>query len=94
MALEKDLEEKCRLSAIKYGGMLVKFKSPGNKGVHDRLLFLPGVVVLIEFKKAKNSKVQPLQDWWQAYFERMRIPAYRVWTLTHFNNIIKMYLDR
>lgn len=91
MPLEKDLEEKCRLSALKHGCKLIPLRSPGNKGIHDRLLFGPSLVVLIEFKRSKNAKVQPLQDWWQSYFETMKIPAYRVWSLTHFNNILRMY---
>lgn len=89
--LEKDLEEKCRVSALKHGGKLIPLRSPGNKGIHDRLLILPNIVIFIEFKRRANSKVQPLQDWWQAYFDNMQIPAYRVHTLTHFNNIIRMY---
>lgn len=90
--IEKTLEEKCRQSALKHDCKLIPLRSPGNKGIHDRLLFMPGIVVLIEFKRAKSAKLQPLQDWWQNYFEQMRIPAYRVWSLTHFNNILKMYL--
>jgi hypothetical protein len=92
--LEKDLEEKCRKVALKHGCRLIPLRSPGNKGIHDRLLFVPGRVVLLEFKRSKNAKVQPLQDWWQGYCDVMLIPAHRIHTLTGFNNLLKYYLNK
>ena len=91
--LEKDLEEKCRQCARDYGCKLIPLRSPGNKGIHDRLLFVPGHVVLLEFKRSKNAKVQPLQDWWQDYCEEFGIPAYRVHTFAQFRSIIIKYTD-
>lgn len=88
MPLEKNLEYQCRMLVKARGGELLKFKSPGNKGVHDRLLVLPGFVAMIEFKKDKNAKVQPLQDWWQDRFAALRMPAYRVWMLAQFEMIL------
>lgn len=91
--LEKDLEEKCRRNAKRAGGKLLKFISPGNKGVPDRILIMPYVVAFIEFKKPGRHKVQPLQDWWHAYLERIGVPVFRVQSLAHFNNIVRMYRD-
>lgn len=40
--LEKELEAKFRESIKKAGGQAYKFVSPGNSGVPDRLVVLPG----------------------------------------------------
>lgn len=68
MALEKDLETKCRLLVERRGGKLFKWKSPGNKGIQDRIVVLPGgYVAFVEFKKPKG-RMQPLQPYWQKWF--------------------------
>lgn len=86
--LEKDLERKCRVLVITRNGELLKFISPGNKGVHDRLLILPDYMALIEFKRSRTAKVQPLQDYWQDRFTQLRVPAFRVWRLEQFLDIL------
>lgn len=40
--MEKDLEYKFRLAVKRAGGKAYKFVSPGNSGVPDRLVILPG----------------------------------------------------
>lgn len=68
MALEKDLERRCRELVESMDGKLFKWRSPGNKGVQDRILVLPrGFVAFVEFKKPKG-KFQPLQQHWQKWF--------------------------
>lgn len=88
MALEKDLEQKCRRLVIERNGELLKFVSPGNKGVHDRLLVLPDFFALIEFKRGKKAKVQPLQDYWQDRFTQLGVEVFRVASMADFTEIL------
>lgn len=88
MPLEKDLEYKCRLLVKARGGELLKFKSPGNKGVHDRLMVLPGFAALVEFKKDRRAKVQPLQDYWQERFTKLGMMSCRIVSLAHFRTLL------
>jgi hypothetical protein len=49
--LEKDIENRARLYVEMQGGQLLKFTSPGKRGVPDRVALLPrGRVLFIEFK--------------------------------------------
>lgn len=48
---ERSLERWCAKCATDHGAWLPKWVSPGTKGVPDRILFLPGRVIFIEFKK-------------------------------------------
>lgn len=88
MPLEKDLEEKCRQLVRERNGEFLKFKSPGNKGVHDRLLVLPYFMAVVELKRGKSAKVQPLQDYWQQRFTELHAPAYRISTLEQFFDLM------
>lgn len=49
----------CKLVS-KAGGRAYKWVSPGNKGVPDRLVFLHGVIFLVELK-ATNGKLSTMQ---------------------------------
>ncbi|MGC5220863.1 VRR-NUC domain-containing protein, partial [Escherichia coli] len=42
MIREKDIENYLRDQVKKIGGIAYKFESPGNAGVPDRLVLLPG----------------------------------------------------
>jgi hypothetical protein len=87
MRLEKDLEARCRALARSCDGELLRIK-PIIKGWHGDLLLLPGYVALIEFKRVKKAKVQPLQNDRQAWCEAREIPAFRVWNYQQFERII------
>lgn len=91
MARESNLERRCRLETEKRGGKLFKFISPGNKGVHDRLLVMPhGILAFIEFKRSEKAEVQPLQDYWQKWFTQRRHRAYRI---HQFNDFMKLMAE-
>lgn len=58
---EKDIEKKLVSGIRKLGGVAFKFVSPGNDGVPDRLVILPGKPpIFVELKK-ENSKLSGLQ---------------------------------
>lgn len=64
---ESDIEQDFRKWVEARGGESLKFVSPGTKGVPDRLVFLNGILTLIEFK-APGKKPEPLQVFWNTWF--------------------------
>ena len=59
---EKDIEEYLRLGVKKLGGVAFKFTSPGNSGVPDRLIVMPGNRVYFVELKRPGGRTSPLQD--------------------------------
>lgn len=58
---EKDTEEYLRDQVKAIGGKAYKFVSPGNNGVPDRLITLPGGLVVFVETKAPGKKSTTLQ---------------------------------
>lgn len=64
MEREKEIEAYIRREIVKLGGLFLKFVSPGNGGVPDRIAVFPdGRVVFTELKTAMGclSRVQRYQ---------------------------------
>lgn len=59
--LERDVENHLRDEVKRLGGVAFKFVSPGNDGVPDRLVCLPGGRVAFVELKAPGKKPTPLQ---------------------------------
>lgn len=59
--LESTVEGKLRDEIKKIGGRAYKFESPGNNGVPDRLICLPGNKVVFVETKAPGKKARALQ---------------------------------
>lgn len=58
---EKDIEEYLRLGVKKQGGIAFKFTSPGNAGVPDRLIVMPGGRIYFVELKRPGGEARPLQ---------------------------------
>lgn len=58
---EKDIESYLRKEVKKIGGKAYKFISPGNAGVPDRIIVLPGGKVFFVEMKAPGKMSTPLQ---------------------------------
>ena len=58
---EKPIEEYLRTQIKKLGGKAYKFVSPGNTGVPDRLIVLPGGHIFFVELKSSTGKPTPLQ---------------------------------
>ncbi|SCL87964.1 VRR-NUC domain-containing protein [Sporanaerobacter sp. PP17-6a] len=58
---EKEIETYLRNEIKKLGGKAYKFVSPGNNGVPDRLICLPGGQVVFVETKASGKKSTALQ---------------------------------
>lgn len=59
---EKAIETYLRDQVKKAGGIAYKFTSPGNSGVPDRLVVLPGGYVYFVELKAPSKKPSKLQE--------------------------------
>ncbi len=59
---EKEIETYLRMRISSFGGRAYKFISPGNDGVPDRLVCLPGGKVIFVELKAPSGKLRPLQS--------------------------------
>ena len=62
MAAERKIEEYLRDTVKATGGRAYKFTSPGNDGVPDRLVLLPGGRVVFVELKAPGRKPTALQE--------------------------------
>ena len=60
--LEKDIENYLRDEIKKVGGIAYKFVSPGNAGVPDRLVLLPGRWSFFVELKAPGMSTRKIQD--------------------------------
>ncbi|MEK5052062.1 VRR-NUC domain-containing protein [Niallia sp. FSL K6-0212] len=68
---EKDIEEYLRKQVKKIKGIAYKFESPGNIGVPDRLVLLPGGQVYFIELKAPGKKPRPNQVYQQRKIEEL-----------------------
>lgn len=59
---ESELEARLVRGVKALGGRAYKFVSPGNVGVPDRLVLLPGGVVLFAELKAQRGRLHPIQS--------------------------------
>ena len=60
--VERDIETYLREQVKALGGKAYKFVSPGNNGVPDRLVCLPGRCIAFVELKAPGKKSTPLQS--------------------------------
>lgn len=59
--LEREVEQALVREVRKAGGIAPKFTSPGNAGMPDRLIILPGGHIAFVELKAPGQKPRPLQ---------------------------------
>lgn len=60
MELEKQIEQTLALNICRIGGVCLKFISPGNAGVPDRIIIHEGRVMFVELKRP-GGEPRPLQ---------------------------------
>lgn len=69
--LEKKIEAKFRDKIKSLGGRALKFISPGNAGVPDRLVILPGNRIGFAELKRPGGKTTKLQDRQIAFIKKL-----------------------
>lgn len=70
---EREIEKWLREQIKSMGGRALKFTSPGNDGVPDRIIFLPGGRVYLVELKAVGGRLSPIQVWQQEKFRRLGV---------------------
>lgn len=73
---EKVVETYLRKRAKAMGGKAYKFVSPGNDGVPDRMVCLPGGVVFFIETKAPGKMSTPLQRFQQKQMRELGLDVY------------------
>lgn len=74
---EKAIEAYLRDRVKALGGIAYKFTSPGNNGVPDRLVLLPGGRVVFVETKAPGKTSTPLQGRQQERIRKLGFTVYR-----------------
>ena len=72
---EIDLERQVVREIKRMGGLALKFISPGNAGVPDRIILLNGRICFAEIK-APGKKLRNLQRHWKQRLERLGFRVY------------------
>lgn len=75
---ESTLERRLVREVKAIGGLALKWTSPGNRGVPDRLVILPnGQTIYVEMK-APGKPLQPLQEKWARTLRGMGHKVYKI----------------
>lgn len=87
--LEKDIEDWMTRQVTRLGGLSLKFVSPGNPGVPDRIYIFPGgKVYFVELKK-ELGKLSEIQKWQRERFLSMGCRFYVVKGMESARKFIK-----
>lgn len=76
--MEKDIECYVKHEIEKLGGRCLKWVCPGNAGVPDRIVLMPGGRIwFIEFKD-DGGKMSHLQVWWRKTLRKLGFNAFKI----------------
>lgn len=87
--LEKDIEKFLNDNIKKLGGRSYKFVSPGNSGVPDRIIFLPGGRIYFAELKTKTGRPSALQKLQRRRFKELGHEVYLLYGLED----VKVFLN-
>jgi len=88
---EKDIESYLRDKVKAIGGKAYKFVSPGNAGVPDRVVCLPGGRVVFVELKATGKKPTALQEAEQFKMRKMGVGVLNIDSKEQVDQFIKTY---
>lgn len=75
---ESTLERRLVREVERIGGRAPKWVSPGNNGVPDRLVILPGGQTVYVEMKAPGKPLAPLQERWARILRSMGHQVYKI----------------
>ena len=88
--LEKTVEkELCDRVKNDLGGWALKFVSPGQNGVPDRIVLLPGGRVVFVETKAPGKKLRKLQDYVCGLITRLGFTVLRIDTKEKVDEFVR-----
>lgn len=91
---ESQIERRLTQGVKAMGGKAYKFTSPGNVGVPDRIVLLPGGVILFAELKADNGRLSPNQILQIGIIRRMGADVYEVWGQNGVDSFLQMCRDK
>lgn len=90
MTIENDVELYLISQVKKHSGLCLKFVSPGNAGVPDRIVVWPdGRIVFVELKRDKHHQPRPLQLRWHRLLRRKHAIVY----VLHDKNEVDQFIE-
>ncbi|QRG66943.1 VRR-NUC domain-containing protein [Brevibacillus choshinensis] len=75
---ESNLERRLVREVERIGGKAPKWTSPGNRGVPDRLVILPGGRTVYVEMKAPGKQLEPLQEKWAKTLRSLGHEVYKI----------------
>ena len=75
---ESKLEKRLVSEVKRIGGRAPKWTSPGNRGVPDRLVILPGGRTIYVEMKAPGKPLEPLQVRWAKILRNLGHRVYKI----------------
>jgi hypothetical protein len=75
---ESVLERRLVREVERIGGRAPKWVSPGNRGVPDRLVILPGGLTVFVEMKAPGKPLEPLQERWAKILRGLGQKVYKI----------------
>lgn len=91
--LEKSIEKKMKLFAERNQGELLKLFVPGENGIPDRLLLMPGGrVAFIELKK-QGEKPKKLQQYFHKQLRRKGFDVHVVDNVHTAEKVVDLYVE-
>ena len=91
---ESQLEQRLVRGVKALGGKAYKFVSPGNVGVPDRVVVLPGGAVLFAELKADNGRMSPNQLLQINELHRLGANVYAVWGANGVNSFLEICREK
>ena len=87
---ESPIENRLRVQVEKLGGKAIKFVSPGNNGVPDRLVILSNGRTIFVETKAPGKPLAPLQGKW---FKTLRALGHKVYKIDSYADVDQFIWD-
>lgn len=86
---ESLLEQRLVREVKRIGGIAPKWTSPGNGGVPDRIVILPGGKTVYVEMKAPGKQLTPLQERWRAILLGLGHKHYKLDSIEAINHFIR-----
>lgn len=92
LASEATVENHLRKGVKLLRGLCIKLNPFGVRGIPDRLLLIPGGIVLfVELKRPVGGKFEPLQERWHVKLRRMGFTVVVCYTKAQVDELLEEY---
>lgn len=92
LASETTVENHLRKSVKLLRGLCIKLNPFGVRGIPDRLVLIPGGIVLfVELKRPVGGKFEPLQERWHVKLRRMGFTVVVCYTKAQVDQLLEEY---